>query len=175
MAGHPEPSLEEQLWSIAAARLVLPDDVSVQAPPNLAYDDFPRLLDAGIDDWGGISPVTIDHVNPEAPWPDPTDRRATRSRLLNLAARLPVYPTYVDQAWLDPQLFPYVLRASDAQGLAREDRWHPGERGRVPLRRPRRAPGRHDGRAGRGRAGAAVPGAGAGATAGLRRRGPPPA
>ena len=134
MAGEPEPSLEEHLWSIAAARLVLPGDVSVQAPPNLAYDDFPRLLDAGIDDWGGISPVTIDHVNPEAPWPDLIRLgRATRSRLLDLAARLPVYPTYVDHAWLDPHVFPHVLRASDAQGLAREDRWHPGERGPIPF------------------------------------------
>src|ERR671911_733466 len=64
MADQPEPSLEEHLWTIAAARLLLPGDVAVQAPPNLAYDDFPRLLDAGIDDWGGVSPVTIDHVNP---------------------------------------------------------------------------------------------------------------
>ena len=70
MAAHAEPSLDEHLWTIAAARLLLPWDVSVQAPPNLAYDDFPRLLDAGIDDWGGVSPVTIDHVNPEAPWPE---------------------------------------------------------------------------------------------------------
>ena len=56
MAGHPEPSLDDHLWTIAAARLLLPADVSVQAPPNLAYDDFPRLLDAGIDDWGGVCP-----------------------------------------------------------------------------------------------------------------------
>ena len=93
MASHPEPSLDDHLWTIAAARLLLPADVAVQAPPNLAYDDFPRLLDAGIDDWGGVSPVTIDHVNPEAPWPD-RDRlaAATRSRGLELAPRLPVYP-----------------------------------------------------------------------------------
>ena len=93
MAAHPEPSLDDQLWTIAAARLLLPADVSVQAPPNLAYDDFPRLLDAGIDDWGGVSPVTIDHVNPEAPWPE-LERlaAATRSRGLELAPRLPVYP-----------------------------------------------------------------------------------
>ena len=96
MASHPEPSLDDHLWTIAAARLLLPADVSVQAPPNLAYDDFPRLLDAGIDDWGGVSPVTIDHVNPEAPWPD-RDRlaAATRSRGLELAPRLPVYPHFL--------------------------------------------------------------------------------
>ena len=70
MAGHAEPSLDDLLWTAAVARLVLPADVHVQCPPNLSYDDFPRLLDAGIDDWGGVSPVTIDHVNPEAPWPE---------------------------------------------------------------------------------------------------------
>src|ERR671934_59863 len=69
MASAPEPSLEELLWTCAAARLVLGSEWSIQAPPNLSYDGFPRLLEAGIDDWGGISPVTLDHVNPEAPWP----------------------------------------------------------------------------------------------------------
>ncbi len=134
MAEHAEPSLDEHLWTIAAARLLLPDDVAVQAPPNLAYDDFPRLLDAGIDDWGGVSPVTIDHVNPEAPWPD-RDRlaAATRSRGLELAPRLPVYPRYLSGQWVDPAVLPTALRASDALGLAREDAWHPGEAGAVPF------------------------------------------
>jgi FO synthase len=134
MAAHPEPSLEDHLWTIAAARLLLPEDVSVQAPPNLAYDDFPRLLDAGIDDWGGVSPVTIDHVNPEAPWPDLVRLgRATRSHLLTLAARLPVYPDQLDQHWVDQDMWPHVLRASDALGLKREDDWHPGRPGPVPF------------------------------------------
>jgi len=134
MAAHPEPGLDDHLWTIAAARIVLPEDVSVQAPPNLAYDDFPRLLDAGIDDWGGVSPVTIDHVNPEAPWPE-RDRleSATRSRGLELAARLPVYPRYLSGAWLDPAVLPAALRASDGLGLAREDDWHPGRPGGVPF------------------------------------------
>jgi FO synthase len=134
MASHPEPSLDDHLWTIAAARLLLPADVSVQAPPNLAYHDFPRLLDAGIDDWGGVSPVTIDHVNPEAPWPD-RDRlaEATRSRGLELAPRLPVYPRYLSGAWVDPAVLPTALRAADALGLAREDGWHPGETGPVPF------------------------------------------
>jgi FO synthase len=134
MAEHPEPSLDEHLWTIAVARLLLPEDVSVQAPPNLAYEDFPRLLDAGIDDWGGVSPVTIDHVNPEAPWPE-RDRlaAATRSRGLELAPRLPVYPGFLDSEWLDPLVLPTALRSSDALGLAREDRWHPGESGGVPF------------------------------------------
>ena len=134
MAQHPAPSLEDHLWTIAAARLVLPDDVAVQAPPNLAYDDFPRLLDAGIDDWGGVSPVTIDHVNPEAPWPG-RDRlaAATRSRGLELAPRLPVYPRFLSGAWVDPAVLPAALRASDALGLAREDEWHPGQAGSIPF------------------------------------------
>jgi len=134
MASHPEPSLDDHLWTIAVARLLLPDDVAVQAPPNLAYDDFPRLLDAGIDDWGGVSPVTIDHVNPEAPWPD-RDRlaEATRAKGLELAPRLPVYPHYLSGRWIDPAVLPTALRASDALGLAREDGWHPGELGGVPF------------------------------------------
>ena len=134
MADHAEPSLDDHLWTIAAARLLLPADVSVQAPPNLAYDDFPRLLDAGIDDWGGVSPVTIDHVNPEAPWPE-RDRLAdaTRSRGLELAPRLPVYPAFLSGEWLAPQILTRALRSSDSLGLAREDGWHPGERGAIPF------------------------------------------
>ncbi|HVM69921.1 MAG TPA: 5-amino-6-(D-ribitylamino)uracil--L-tyrosine 4-hydroxyphenyl transferase CofH [Gaiellaceae bacterium] len=135
MAAHPEPDLDEHLWTIAAARLVLPEDVAVQAPPNLAYDGFPRLLDAGIDDWGGVSPVTPDHVNPEAPWPE-RDRlaAATRSRGLELAPRLPVYPRFLSGAWLDAAVLPAALRAADAAGLAREDGWHPGEARPAPFR-----------------------------------------
>ena len=98
MVSHPEPSLDDHLWTIAAARLLLGASWHVQAPPNLAFDEFPRLLDAGIDDWGGVSPVTIDHVNPEAPWPVVERlREATRSRGLELAARLPVYPEYLGE------------------------------------------------------------------------------
>jgi FO synthase len=134
MAGHREPSVEEHLWTIAAARLLLGPSWHVQAPPNLAYDDFPRLLDAGIDDWGGVSPVTIDHVNPEAPWPAVERLHdATRSRGFELAARLPVYSEYLGYRWLDPAVRPHVLRAADALGLAREDGWAPGETIAVPF------------------------------------------
>ena len=93
MVDAPEPSLEELLWTAAAARLVLGPEMNIQAPPNLSYDDFPRLLEAGINDWGGVSPVTIDHVNPEAPWPE-IERLAGgdaggRARARRAPARLP--------------------------------------------------------------------------------------
>ncbi len=128
MASHSEPSLDDHQWTIAVARILLGPDWHVQAPPNLAFDDFPRLLDAGIDDWGGVSPVTIDHVNPEAPWPEVARLAdATRSRGLELAPRLPVYPEYVSKRWLDATVLPYVLRAADATGLARDDSWAPGD------------------------------------------------
>jgi FO synthase len=134
MASHPEPSLEDLLWTAAVARLVLPPDVHVQVPPNLSYDDFPRLLDAGIDDWGGVSPVTIDHVNPEAPWPELERlRAATEERGLALAPRLPAYPEFVDARWLAPRVLTQALRSSDAHGLAREDGWYAGAQTPVPF------------------------------------------
>src|SRR5438067_1576039 len=133
MADAPEPSLEELLWTIAAARLLLPPAVALQAPPNLS-EDFATLLDAGIDDWGGVSPVTIDHVNPEAPWPEVGALHAAcESRGLELAPRLTVYPRFVDSEWIDPHVLPNVLRVADSLGLAREDRWATGESGRVPF------------------------------------------
>ena len=168
MANHPEPDMEDHLWTIAAARLVLPASVHVQAPPNLAFDDFPRLLDAGIDDWGGVSPVTVDHVNPEAPWPE-LDRlaAATRERGLTLVPRLPLYPEHVLglERWVDPAVAPAVRHAADSMGLAREDPWAPGETVRVPAGLSSdvavsRARPRARARAGRGR----------GARAGCRRR-----
>ncbi len=136
MAGHPEPSLEELLWTAAAARLVLGAEMSVQAPPNLSYEDFPRLLDAGINDWGGVSPVTIDHVNPEAPWPEIERlREATESRGLALAPRLAIYPSYVAELerWTAPAVATAVRRAADAEGLAREDGWAPGLETPIPF------------------------------------------
>jgi len=136
MASHPEPSLEDHLWTIAVARILLGPSWHVQAPPNLAFDDFPRLLEAGIDDWGGVSPVTIDHVNPEAPWPD-SERlaEATGSQGFELAPRLAVYAEYVRELdrWCDPAVAPYVRRAADAAGLARDDSWAPGAPGRIPF------------------------------------------
>jgi FO synthase len=137
MASHPEPGLEELLWSAAAARVVLGPGWSIQCPPNLSYAEFPQLLDAGIDDWGGVSPVTIDHVNPEAPWPE-LERleAATQGRGLELAARLPIYPRYVAEleTWADPAVAPAILRRADGLGLAREDEWAPGTSEPVPRR-----------------------------------------
>ena len=141
MADHSEPELDEHLWTIAAARVLLGPDRHVQAPPNLAYSEFSRLLDAGIDDWGGVSPVTIDHVNPEAPWPElEALEDATRSRGLELAPRLPVYPEYLGERWLEPAVLTATLRSADALGLAREDRWSPGENVGVPFVVRRDAP-----------------------------------
>jgi FO synthase len=129
MAEHPEPSLEEHLWTIRAGREVLGPAMKIQAPPNLAYDDFPRLLEAGIDDWGGVSPLTIDHVNPEAPWPEIERlRAATEAAGCELAARLPIYPAYVAELerWADPHVAAEIRKKCDAGGLAREERWAAG-------------------------------------------------
>ena len=99
MADAPEPSLEDHLWTIAVARLVLPLEVAVQAPPNLAHAEFPRLLEAGIDDFGGVSPVTPDHVNPEAPWPERSLLAAAVAAAgRTLVPRLPIYPRYLRDA-----------------------------------------------------------------------------
>jgi FO synthase len=134
MADTPEPSLDELLWSAAVARVLLPPEVHVQTPPNLSYDDFPRLLDAGIDDWGGISPVTIDHVNPEAPWPEIERLRAATSAAgLELAPRLAVYPEYLGGEWVDPAVLPLALRRADGEGLARDDRWAAGAQAPIPF------------------------------------------
>jgi FO synthase len=114
---------EEFLWSIAVARHILPPEVHLQAPPNLS-DDFGMLLSAGIDDWGGVSPITADHVNPERPWPALDRLRdVTEAHGFALAPRLTVYPTFVHQPtdWLDTSLRFAVMDRSDAEGLARDD------------------------------------------------------
>ena len=135
MAGAPEPSLDDLLWTARAARALLGPKMHVQVPPNLSYDEFPRLLEAGIDDWGGVSPVTLDHVNPEALWPEVERlREATEAAGFALAPRLPIYPEYVADldGWADPRLAQEILRHADADGLAREDRWAAGVESRPP-------------------------------------------
>src|SRR5260221_7121471 len=95
MAAHPEPSLDDMLRTIALARLTLGPQMNIQAPPNLSYDDFPRLLEAGINDWGGISPITKDFINPEAAWPQiPRLQSETKSRGFPLPERLALYPEF---------------------------------------------------------------------------------
>jgi FO synthase len=129
MADAPEPSEAELLWTLAAARLVLPPDVSVQAPPNLNPGRTATLIDAGLNDWGGISPVTIDHVNPEAPWPQITALAAEcEAAGLPLVERLTAYPPYVQEAgrWLDPGVAKAVRKLADTEGLARDCAWSPG-------------------------------------------------
>ena len=114
---------DEYMWSIAVARLLLPETIHLQAPPNLS-DDFGVLLDAGIDDWGGVSPVTADHVNPERPWPAlDLLRRASNERGFELAPRLTIYPEYVARPheWLAPSLHFAVQDRTDAEFLGRDD------------------------------------------------------
>jgi FO synthase len=128
MANEPAASDEEFHWTIAVARLLLPDSIHLQAPPNLSVDPT-RLLDFGIDDFGGISPVTADHVNPERAWPalsvlaDECDGRG-----FNLEPRLTVYPEYVGtkSGFLDEKVRPYVLAHADSTFLARNDVWASG-------------------------------------------------
>jgi FO synthase len=96
MGRHPDPVAEDLLWTVAAARLILGPDVNLQVPPNLSAKDYPIFLQAGINDWGGISPLTIDYVNPEAPWPQLAAlRQRTEALGFALRPRLPVYPEYI--------------------------------------------------------------------------------
>lgn len=135
MAGAPEPDLEDLLWTLAVARILFGPDMNLQAPPNLSPGVLPQLLAAGINDWGGVSPVTPDHVNPEAPWPHLDHlARETAAAGKFLEQRLTIYPGYVQQAsrWLDPALRTPVLRLQDAAGFARRDSWVPGEEAPVP-------------------------------------------
>ena len=169
MANFPEPPLEELLWSIAAARLILGPYVSIQAPPNLTpesddakpsqhnhqrgeernsqnsaapeYSSWQRLINAGINDWGGVSPLTRDYVNPERPWPHVLSlAAATAASGKNLVPRLPIYPSHISEEWLESKNisnnlgsvvinnspFAAVLKNADVHGLARASRWYPG-------------------------------------------------
>ena len=136
MAAAPEPDETEHLWTIAVARLVFGADMNIQAPPNLMPDALEAMIAAGINDWGGVSPVTPDHVNPEAPWPA-LDRLAQRTADAGklLVERLAIYPAYTQDPtrWLDTALRTPVLRAIDAQGLARPDSWISGAGTRPPM------------------------------------------
>src|SRR5438309_6464112 len=122
MAAHPEPSLEDMLRTIAMARLILGPHMNIQAPPNLSYDDSPRLLEAGINDWGGIAPVTKYFINPEAAWPQIARLRAeTESRGFTLRERLALYPEFVQrQEFLSPCVRNRVAEVAGSDGFARD-------------------------------------------------------
>ena len=135
MSAAPEPDLNELLWTIAIARLIFGAQMNIQAPPNLSPGVLPQLVAAGINDWGGVSPITPDYVNPEAPWPQLerlADETAAAGKFLE--QRLTVYPAYVveGERWLDDSVQTPVLRLSDAAGFARRDSWVPGEEHSVP-------------------------------------------
>ena len=130
MVNAPEPDLNELLWTIAIARLIFGPTMSVQAPPNLSPGVLPQIVHAGINDWGGVSPVTPDFVNPEAPWPHLDElARETASAGKFLTERLTMYPDYaVDlDRWAHPDLHVRMLEMIDAEGFPRIDEWCPGD------------------------------------------------
>ena len=129
MANAPEPDLEDQLWTIALARFVFGPAMSIQSPPNLRDDGLAELIGAGINDWGGVSPVTPDHVNPEAPWPALARLAAdTAAAGKTLVPRLTIYPAYARDAdsWLAPALRAPVAARADTEGFAHETGWRVG-------------------------------------------------
>jgi FO synthase len=137
MAAAPPATEEELLWTIAVARILLGAAMSIQAPPNLAPSSLTRLVEAGINDWGGVSPLTPDFVNPEAPWPQIEQlRQATARAAKSLHERLTIYPTYLQQPdrWLDPGMVRAVQELCDGEGLGREDAWRSGTSVTLPAR-----------------------------------------
>jgi FO synthase len=130
MAKAPDAPLDEQLWTIAAARLIFGTSMTLQAPPNLQPGALEALVRAGVNDWGGVSPVTPDHVNPEAPWPALValaEQTAAAGRVLT--ERLAIAPKYVADLdrWADPAMRPKIRAHAVADGLARSTRWNAGE------------------------------------------------
>jgi FO synthase len=134
MRAMPDADLDDLAATIAVARLVLGPSARIQAPPNLIGDAYRLILAAGIDDWGGVSPLTPDHVNPERPWPQIDDlARRTEAAGMTLRERLTIYPPYIAEPWLDPRLAGHVAALADpVTGLARD--------GTVPRGRPWQEP-----------------------------------
>jgi FO synthase len=122
MRAVPDADLDDLAATIAVARLVLGPSARIQAPPNLIGDAYRLILAAGIDDWGGVSPLTPDHVNPERPWPQIDElARRTKAAGMTLRERLTIYPPYIAEPWLDPRLAAHVAALADpATGLARD-------------------------------------------------------
>jgi FO synthase len=135
MALAPEPDLEDLIWTIAVARLIFGAQMNIQAPPNLSPGVLPKLIAAGINDWGGVSPLTPDHVNPEAPWPH-LDQLASETAAADkfLEQRLTIYPAYLKQAetWVSDAVRPKVLCQADGDGFAKRDNWQTGESSTTP-------------------------------------------
>lgn len=124
MRDHPEPALEEMLKTIALARLILGGEMNIQAPPNLTPESYPLYLHAGINDWGGVSPVTPDYINPEAPWPAlGILGRKTAEAGFVLRPRLAIYPEFISQGekFIPPALFPYVEKLCGEDGLVKNE------------------------------------------------------
>ncbi len=136
MAAYAEPALDDLLWTIAVARLIFGPEMSIQAPPNLSPTALGQLVGAGINDWGGVSPLTPDFVNPEAPWPH-IERlsRETNAAGKCLQERLTIYPRYAlrPERWLDEKLHRRILAAIDSSGYPRNDDWVAGESCEPPL------------------------------------------
>lgn len=136
MVNAPIPSLDEHLWTIAAARMIFAPEMNLQAPPNLRPGALRQLVEAGINDWGGVSPVTPDHVNPEAPWPHlEALAKATREAGKELTERLAIYPAYARDLdrWIDPAFRTPLLQRVDTDGFPRTDSWSPGAQELPPL------------------------------------------
>ncbi len=135
MSDTPAPAFEELLWTIAMARQIFGPTMSIQAPPNLNPGRLQQLVDAGINDWGGVSPVTPDHVNPESPWPelDALDRETNQAGK-TLVERLTIYPAYIAEReqWLHRDLYRPVLELADSDGFARCENWAAGAVAEAP-------------------------------------------
>ena len=140
MKKHSPASKEDLLWTLSAARIIFGKDMNIQCPPNLNSDYLDQILDCGINDWGGVSPITIDHVNPESPWPQ-IERleKITNNKGMELVERLAIYPEYIeDQSWYDKNLHSGILELSDSSRYGRHDQWRCGESLSIP------ASGKHD-------------------------------
>jgi FO synthase len=139
MARASEPSLDDHLWTIAAARLILGPEMTIQAPPNLREGSLAQLIRAGVNDWGGVSPVTPDHVNPEAPWPH-LEKLETETEAAgrHLRQRLAIGPAFARDVtrWADPALQTAIRRAVDTRGLVRDADWHAGSGDEAPEMMP---------------------------------------
>jgi len=135
MENSPEPSFDDLLWTLAMTRILFGPEMDVQAPPNLTPDSYKKLLDAGLSDWGGVSPVTLDHVNPEAPWPEIENlMEETASAGKDLVERLAIYPEYATNPtnWLSPEMRTLTMQSMDTEGFARDGNWSPGDNGVKP-------------------------------------------